>query len=165
MADPMDYTDTLTLWLGEQEGCLPILMTGVGTRFIYRRLSETTDGMCLLDIHYRRSGSFAASFSDFLSASSPANSLRSKFSAQNCSGKQPRNTAASQPVKSFSSLPLWPWVGRNPFHMSKKEMPQFISICFLNWAQTTLLTQSREMRGHRFTKPTPTPLNWRAAAS
>ncbi len=65
MADPMDYTDTLTLWLGEQEGCLPILMTGVGTRFIYRRRSETTDDMCLLDIHYHRSGSFAASFSDF----------------------------------------------------------------------------------------------------
>ena len=53
MADPMDYTDTLTLWLGEQEGCLPILMTGVGTRFIYRRRSETTDDMCLLDILLR----------------------------------------------------------------------------------------------------------------
>lgn len=29
--DPTDYIDTLTLWLGEQEGCLPILMTGFGT--------------------------------------------------------------------------------------------------------------------------------------
>ena len=39
--DPTDYIDTLTLWLGEQEGCLPILMTGFGTLFIYRKLSDT----------------------------------------------------------------------------------------------------------------------------
>ena len=55
--DPTDYVDTLTLWLGEQEDCFPILMTGFGTLFIYRKRSETADDMCLLDIHYRRSGS------------------------------------------------------------------------------------------------------------
>ena len=32
--DPTDYVDTLTLWLGEQEDCFPILMTGFGTLFI-----------------------------------------------------------------------------------------------------------------------------------
>ena len=79
MADPMDYTDTLTLWLGEQEGCLPILMTGVGTRFIYRRRSETTDDMCLLDIHYHRSGSFAASFSDFFERILPSEQFAEQF--------------------------------------------------------------------------------------
>ena len=43
MIDPTDYVDTLTLWLGEQEDCFPILMTGFGTLFIYRKLSETAD--------------------------------------------------------------------------------------------------------------------------
>ena len=79
MVNPMDYTDTLTLWLGEQEGCLPILMTGFGTLFIYRRLSETADDMCLLDIHYRRSGSFSASFSDFFERILPSEQFAEQF--------------------------------------------------------------------------------------
>ena len=79
LVNPMDYTDTLTLWLGEQEGCLPILMTGFGTLFIYRRLSETADDMCLLDIHYRRSGSFSASFSDFFERILPSEQFAEQF--------------------------------------------------------------------------------------
>ena len=75
--DPTDYIDTLTLWLGEQEGCLPILMTGFGTLFIYRKLSDTADDMCLLDIHNRRSGSFSTSFSDFFERIIPARYGRS----------------------------------------------------------------------------------------
>ena len=63
--DPTDYMDTLTLWLGEQEDCFPILMTGFGTLFIYRKRSETADDMCLFDIHYRRSGSFSTVFPIF----------------------------------------------------------------------------------------------------
>ena len=77
--DPTDYIDMLTLWLGEQEGCLPILMTGFGTLFIYRKLSDTADDMCLLDIHNRRSGSFSTSFSDFLSVLFPPKILRRSF--------------------------------------------------------------------------------------
>ena len=76
---PMDYADTLTLWLGEQEGCLPILMTGFGTLFIYRKLSDTADDMCLLDIHYRRSGSFSASFSDFFEHIVPTDNFAEQF--------------------------------------------------------------------------------------
>ena len=37
-------------------------MTGFGTIIIYRKLSETADDMCLLDIHYRRTGSFSTGF-------------------------------------------------------------------------------------------------------
>ena len=70
--DPTDYIDTLTLWLGEQEDCFPILMTGFGTLFIYRKRSETAGDMCLLDIHYRRSGSFSTGFSDFFERILPA---------------------------------------------------------------------------------------------
>ena len=77
--DPTDYVDTLTLWLGEQEGCLPILMTGFGTLFIYRKLSETADDMCLLDIHYRKSGSFSTSFSDFFERIIPAENFAEQF--------------------------------------------------------------------------------------
>ena len=77
--NPADYIDTLTLWLSSQEGCLPILMTGFGTLFIYRKLSETADDMCLLDIHYRRSGSFSASFSDFFEQIVPTESFANQF--------------------------------------------------------------------------------------
>lgn len=77
--DPTDYIDTLTLWLGEQEGCLPILMTGFGTLFIYRKLSDTADDMCLLDIHNRRSGSFSTSFSGFFERIIPAENFAAQF--------------------------------------------------------------------------------------
>ena len=79
VVDPADYVDTLTLWLGEQEGCLPILMTGFGTLFIYRRLSETADDMCLLDIHYRRSSSFSVGFSDFFERILPSEKFAEQF--------------------------------------------------------------------------------------
>ena len=81
--DPTDYIDTLTLWLGEQEGCLPILMTGFGTLFIYRKLSDTADDMCLLDIHNRRSGSFSTSFSDFFERIIPAENFAAQFFTAN----------------------------------------------------------------------------------
>ena len=79
MIDPTDYVDTLTLWLGEQEDCFPILMTGFGTLFIYRKLSETADDMCLLDIHCRRSGSFSTSFSDFFERILTAENFAEQF--------------------------------------------------------------------------------------
>ena len=79
MIYPMDYVDTLALWLGEQEGCLPILMTGFGTLFLYRRRSEAADDMCLLDVHYRRSGSFSAGFSDFFERILPSENFAGQF--------------------------------------------------------------------------------------
>ena len=77
--DPTDYIDTLTLWLGEQEDCFPILMTGFGTLFIYRKRSETADDMCLLDIHYRRSGSFSTGFFFFFERILPAENFAEQF--------------------------------------------------------------------------------------
>ena len=77
--DPTDYADTLALWLGEQDDCFPILMTGFGTLFIYRKRSETADDMCLLDIHYRRSGSFSTGFSDFFEHIVPDEKFAEQF--------------------------------------------------------------------------------------
>ena len=77
--DPTDYADTLALWLGEQDDCFPILMTGFGTLFIYRKRSETADDMCLLDIHYRRSGSFSIGFSDFFEHIVPDEKFAEQF--------------------------------------------------------------------------------------
>ncbi len=77
--DPTDYMDTLALWLGEQEDCFPILMTGFGTLFIYRKRSETADDMCMLDIHYRRSGSFSTGFSNFFERILPAENFAEQF--------------------------------------------------------------------------------------
>ena len=77
--NPTDYVDMVTLWLGEQEACFPILMTGFGTLFIYRRLSETADDICLLDVHYRRSGSFSVAFSDFFEHIIPSEAFAEQF--------------------------------------------------------------------------------------
>ena len=46
---------------------------------IYRKLSDTADDMCLLDIHNRRSGSFSTSFSDFFERIIPAENFAAQF--------------------------------------------------------------------------------------
>ena len=77
--DPADYADILTLWLGEQPGCYPILMTGFGSLVICRRTPEGTDDICLLDIHRRRSGSLGAGFSDFFEQILPSDAFAGRF--------------------------------------------------------------------------------------
>ena len=133
--DPTDYIDTLTLWLGEQEGCLPILMTGFGTLFIYRKLSDTADDMCLLDIHNRRSGSFSTSFSDFFER-------------------------IIQKTRFSSLLRLWLLGELSPFNMSKREMPLFISTCCLKWGRIIPMIQNRMICGRKPMKQIPMCLNW-----
>lgn len=159
--DPTDYVDTLTLWLGEQEDCFPILMTGFGTLFIYRKLSETADDMCLLDIHYRRSGSFSTSFSDFLSVSFPLKTLWNNFCEWTYSKRHLLNMAALQRMRFFSLLRLWRLAEPNPFHISKKEMPLFISTYYLKWERIIPTIQSQVIRGLKPMKLTLMYLNWR----
>ena len=77
--DPADYADTLTLWLGEQPGCYPILMTGFGSLVICRRTPEGADDICLLDIHRRRSGSLGAGFSEFFEQILPSDAFAGRF--------------------------------------------------------------------------------------
>ena len=77
--NPDVYSDTITLWLGEQQNCYPILMSGFGTLFIYRKLSEANDDICLLDIHHRKSGSFSIGFSDFFREVIPSENFAKQF--------------------------------------------------------------------------------------
>ena len=77
--NPDVYSNTITLWLGEQKDCYPILMSGFGTLFIYRKLSEASDDICLLDIHHRKSGSFSIGFSDFFREIIPSENFAKQF--------------------------------------------------------------------------------------
>ena len=138
MIDPTDYADTLTLWLGEQADCFPILMTGFGTLFVYRKRSETTDDMCLLDIHHRRSGSFSTSFSVFFERILPTESF----------------------AEQFLRVELWLLAETNQSNMLTKEMPLFINIYFLKWERTILVTQSPTICGRKPMKQTPRYLSW-----
>lgn len=52
--NPLDYMENLYEWLGKEDfSKLPILVTGFGDVFYYRKLSEEDEDICLLNIHYR----------------------------------------------------------------------------------------------------------------
>ena len=159
--DPTDYIDTLTLWLGEQEDCFPILMTGFGTLFIYRKRSETADDMCLLDIHYRRSGSFSTGFSDFFERILPAENFAEQFLRVDLFQEASAKHGGLAENEIFSLLRLWRLAEPSPFNMSKKGTPLFISTCYLKWERTILVLQSLTICGRKPMKPTPMYLNWR----
>jgi hypothetical protein len=54
VVEPSEYMDSFYTWTGKQDfSKLPILMTAFGDIFYYRKLSETEEDVCLLDIHYR----------------------------------------------------------------------------------------------------------------
>lgn len=64
--NPEDYKDILYTWLGEENpNKVPILMTAFGNLFYYRKLSETDDDVCMLDIHYRQIINCGNSFNEF----------------------------------------------------------------------------------------------------
>lgn len=54
VVDPRDYMNSLYTWLGGTDfNKIPILVTAFGDVFYYRKLNETENDICLLDIHYR----------------------------------------------------------------------------------------------------------------
>ncbi len=64
--NPDEYKDSLYIWLGEENpNRVPILMTAFGNLFYYRKLSETENDVCMLDIHYRRIINCGNSFNEF----------------------------------------------------------------------------------------------------
>lgn len=66
VVDPTDYMDSLHTWLGGKNPTrLPILITAFGNIFYYRKLSETEDDVCMLDIHYRKTITCTYSFQEF----------------------------------------------------------------------------------------------------
>lgn len=61
------YTDNLSAWLGVNNPArIPIMVTGFGNIFYYRRLNDTQNDVALLDIHHRHTNVCAYSFSEFV---------------------------------------------------------------------------------------------------
>jgi len=53
--EPSDYMDSFYTWTGEEDHSkLPILVTAFGDVFYYRKLSDSEEDVCLLNIHYRK---------------------------------------------------------------------------------------------------------------
>jgi hypothetical protein len=54
VVEPSTYMNSLYTWLGKEDHSkLPILVTAFGDIFYYRKLTDTDEDVCLLDIHYR----------------------------------------------------------------------------------------------------------------
>lgn len=69
--NPKDYEDNLWTWLGKEVShYTPFAITGFGELFYYRKLTETDEDVCMLDIQYRDIQALAWSmesfFEDFL---------------------------------------------------------------------------------------------------
>lgn len=65
--DPNDYMPNLHLWLGgENPARIPIMITGFGNILYYRKLTDTENDVCLLNIHYRCTNTCAFSFEEFV---------------------------------------------------------------------------------------------------
>ena len=65
--NPNDYMHNLYSWLGgENPTRIPIMITGFGNILYYRKLTDTENDICLLDIHYRRTNTCAYSFEEFM---------------------------------------------------------------------------------------------------
>ena len=66
VVNPTDYMGSLYKWLGKEDfSKIPIMVTAFGDIIYYRRLSETEDDICMLNIHYRKVEVLAYSFKDF----------------------------------------------------------------------------------------------------
>ncbi|NMF07157.1 GAD-like domain-containing protein [Clostridium beijerinckii] len=64
--NPLDYMGSLYEWFGKEDfSKIPILVTGFGDIFYYRKLSEEDEDICLLDIHYRKIRVCSYSLKDF----------------------------------------------------------------------------------------------------
>lgn len=66
VVNPTDYMGSLYMWLGKADITkIPIMVTAFGDIIYYRRLSETEDDVCMLNIHYRKVEVLAYSFKNF----------------------------------------------------------------------------------------------------
>lgn len=69
--NPKDYEDNLWTWLGgEKTNYTPFAISGFGELFYYRKLNETDEDVCFIDIQYRKIETLVWSmesfFEDFL---------------------------------------------------------------------------------------------------
>ncbi len=65
--NPLNYSNNLYQWLGKEDIFkIPIMISGFGEMFYYRKLSETDDDVCMLDIYYRKIEVCSYSFKEFV---------------------------------------------------------------------------------------------------
>jgi hypothetical protein len=71
LVNPKDYEPSLWTWLGKEvEHYVPFAITGFGELFYFRKLTETDEDVCMIDIQYRKIETLAWDmeyfFEDFL---------------------------------------------------------------------------------------------------
>ncbi|MDR7212336.1 T6SS immunity protein Tdi1 domain-containing protein [Flavobacterium piscis] len=71
LINPKDYEASLWIWLGKQVlNYVPFAISGFGELFYYRKLTETDEDICIIDIQYRKIETLAWDmeffFEDFL---------------------------------------------------------------------------------------------------
>jgi hypothetical protein len=71
LVNPKEYEPSLWTWLGKEvSNYVPFAITGFGELFYYRKLTETDEDVCIVDIQYRKIAtmiwSMEAFFEDFL---------------------------------------------------------------------------------------------------
>jgi hypothetical protein len=67
--NPLEYMDSLYEWLGRKDmSKLPIIVTGFGNIFYYRKLDENSEDISFLDIHYRKIDVCVYSLSEFFNS-------------------------------------------------------------------------------------------------
>jgi len=71
LVNPKDFEPSLWTWLGgEVENYVPFAISGFGELFYYRKLTETDEDVCMIDIQYRKIETIVWSlesfFKDFL---------------------------------------------------------------------------------------------------
>ncbi|AUP78749.1 T6SS immunity protein Tdi1 domain-containing protein [Flavivirga eckloniae] len=55
LINPKDFEPSLWTWLGrEVENYVPFAISGFGELFYYRKLTETDEDVCMIDIQYRK---------------------------------------------------------------------------------------------------------------
>ncbi len=64
--NPKDFESVLWTWLGQTvEHYVPFAISGFGELFYYRKLSETDEDVCMIDIQYRKIETVAWSLESF----------------------------------------------------------------------------------------------------
>ncbi|MDO6518475.1 T6SS immunity protein Tdi1 domain-containing protein [Zobellia uliginosa] len=71
LVNPKDFEPSLWTWLGQEvENYVPIAISAFGELFYYRKLTETDEDVCMIDIQYRKIEtvvwSLQSFFEDFL---------------------------------------------------------------------------------------------------
>lgn len=77
LINPKEYEPVLWTWLGrEVENYVPFAITGFGELFYYRKLTETDEDVCIIDIQFRNIETLNWSLESFFEDSLPEEEFR-----------------------------------------------------------------------------------------